>query len=498
MTFRACIVAAVSTPSQADDDRYSITAQLADGRAACERAGWPVVAEVVIPGHSRDYTFLHELVSDCPEYAQLVDLIEAEGVDLLVCRHYDRLWRNDWIRADLMRLCTIHRVQVYSVEQPRPPQPPETLSKRAGLSAIMEVLSGALSEEEQALRVKRTRDGMRGRIAAGRHHPGPTVPYGYRRTDDGLEPEPEEARWVRYVFDRRAAGEGAALIAAQLTRMSVPTPGSRRPTIHSGTVWHPSTVQRILYHDVYIGVARWGSFANSGGQHEAIIDPALFHRVQRLCQVRTDASHRSANPGNWLRGILRCGYCRDAGRDRAMLYRKVGRPQQRLYLRCGYYTELRGAACCNNGHSATRVHAYVLGRIIAALQDPAAWLAAREAEHNSDEAKSELATIRAASAENRHRWARCYQAYEAGSISLDEMVTHRARLDGDHATLQAQERRLATMLELAAATAGRLETLAEAADGLSTAPPEVKREVARALIRAVVLRRGDAPRIEWW
>lgn len=118
-TYRALVYAAVSTEIQADDEHNSIPMQLAACRQACERAGWPVEAEIVVPGHSRDYAYLSELTADCPEIAQVVQLIEAERVNLVVVRHYDRLWRTDWLRSDWTRLMSMHRCQVYSVEQPR-------------------------------------------------------------------------------------------------------------------------------------------------------------------------------------------------------------------------------------------------------------------------------------------------------------------------------------------------------------------------------------------
>jgi len=84
-------VAAVSTEAQAADDKSSIDVQLAECRQLCETRGWQVAREIVIPGHSRDYVWLHEIIRDCPQYAELVSAIEAGSADLVVVRHSDIL-----------------------------------------------------------------------------------------------------------------------------------------------------------------------------------------------------------------------------------------------------------------------------------------------------------------------------------------------------------------------------------------------------------------------
>ena len=81
MSFRACIVAAVSTPDQATDDKTSIPSQRKACGDVCQGRGWKVVGEVLIPGHSRDYHWLDEIIADCPEYGQLVRLVRSGQVD---------------------------------------------------------------------------------------------------------------------------------------------------------------------------------------------------------------------------------------------------------------------------------------------------------------------------------------------------------------------------------------------------------------------------------
>jgi hypothetical protein len=51
--FRAAIFAAVSTASQAADDRDSLPEQIRRAREVCQREGWREVALLQVPGQSR-------------------------------------------------------------------------------------------------------------------------------------------------------------------------------------------------------------------------------------------------------------------------------------------------------------------------------------------------------------------------------------------------------------------------------------------------------------
>ena len=493
---RAVIVAAVSTGAQATDDKASIPVQLEDCRAACAAHQWVVAHEIVIPGHSRDYDWLHEIIRDCPEYAALVGLVERDEVALVVCRHYDRLWRTDALRAQLAALCRQHRVQIYSVAQPQEPIDPALVKHRGGLRAIMETLSGALSEEEQSVRRARHQAGMAGRIRSGRHHAGPVPPYGYRAAppDYALEIDPSEAPWVREIFERRVQGVGVSRIAADLSRQNVPTPGSRRATMRSGETWYPRTVTRILENPVYKGVAHWGRYRNDEATHPSIVDEETFERAQEVARERT-AIHRyhKTYQGDWLNGLLRCGFC-----GRSMFYYKVrGKPKSpyRLYLRCSRYLATMGQECQNNGHSARRVHAYVLERIRWALGNPDAYLAMRSAQVDVATLEGEVAEIDRALADCRARHARWSHAYEVGAISLQEFIERRNRADDEAAALDHQQAILARRLRETAPP--DLGDFAPALAYLDQAPPDTLRAIARELVRKVVLERGQEPAITW-
>jgi len=47
---------------------------------------------------------LHRLMANRPEYTQMIDLVESNAVDLVVCRSWDRLARTSGLQQDVARL----------------------------------------------------------------------------------------------------------------------------------------------------------------------------------------------------------------------------------------------------------------------------------------------------------------------------------------------------------------------------------------------------------
>src|SRR4030042_1313320 len=190
--FRALIVAAVSTGSQAPEDKYSIPQQVEVCREICQVRNWQVASSIEIRGHSRNYNWLHEIIRDCPESGQMVPRIESRQIDLIVVRDYDRLWRTDALRAQVAALCREHGVQIFSLNQPVEPQGPLHLQDAGDSRFIIEALSGIIGQQENKARVRRMRVGMAGRIRRGLHFSGSHPPYGHRVNGGGaLVPDDE-------------------------------------------------------------------------------------------------------------------------------------------------------------------------------------------------------------------------------------------------------------------------------------------------------------------
>jgi site-specific DNA recombinase len=444
--FRCAIVAAVSTVGQATEEKASLPQQLAQAEQVCAARGWSVVERIEIPGHSRNYTWLHEIIRDCPPYSRLIELVEAGAVDLVVCRDYDRLWRTDALRAQVTALCRAHRVQVFAVNQPVEPVSPELLES-TDTARLSEVLFGFISEQENRTRARRFRVGMAGKVAQGRHAQA-VAPYGYRRRagEALMELNPEEAVWVRWIFERRAEGVGGHAIALQLETLGAPAPGGKH--------WWYVAVRRITSNPVYRGAVTWGAFTNEKGQHTAIVDDDLWRRVQDMNANR--AGRGGQYPTRPLSGMCRCGLC-----GQSLTYTTTA--GKYTYLRC---RPVRGKVCTFGAVPAPDVHRLVLAQVREAIADPEAWLHYQQQERGNGHIAAQIAMLDDALADVDARWQRWNSLYEAGGITGEEMLLHRQELRGradalshEREALRAQVTNLAERADALAGLRGVLDTL---------------------------------------
>lgn len=489
--FRCVNLAAVSTIAQAADDKFSIETQLADNLAVIAQHAWTEAARIVIPGHSRDYWSLDELAADCPEFAGLLDLISAQTVDLIVCWRWDRLWRNDFIRADVARHCARHQVQIYATQQGSPPRHPAEVDwRRAGWSQVQEVISGLASEDEQRRRIQRMRMGMRGRIENRGRQKFARPAYGYMVDDEGnLVPHPDEVPWLRWVFQERAKGRGVLGIANELTRRGVPSPSAFHQRKWHGTVapfWHEATLRRILKNPLYLGAVFWGDYHNDAGAHEPIISRDLFDRVQHLWGRRLPSRSKHVH---WLSGLIRCGLC-----QHAMTY---SRSRRNWYLRCTYNQKSGNTQCRGNWQTARVIEAGVEAQIIAMLSNESAWRDARADQGSLPDIRQQIQRLDQAIAHNRASDQRAYRAYVAGMSALEETQQTRDDLAQEHAKLLSERAVLAGTARSAESALTVYQNVAPIAGEFAQLPVEKKREVTFLLVDKIILVQGKDPVIIW-
>ena len=207
--------------------------------------------------------------------------------------------------------------------------------------------------------ITRTRIRVRTAMAAQTREQGRYLggrpPYGYRLADAGphpnkahaawgrrahrLEPDPETAPQVAWIFAQRVAGHSMARIARALNDAAVPCPSAADPGRNphrSGNVWTLHTVRAILGNPRYTGrqvwnrqrtdrdlvdpantglghrpVQRWnlpeGWVISTRSAHPAIITEADFIAAQDLAARRGQDS--PAGHHYLLAGLVRCGTC---------------------------------------------------------------------------------------------------------------------------------------------------------------------------------------------
>jgi hypothetical protein len=158
-----------------------------------------------------------------------------------------------------------------------------------------------LSSKREVTRTSiRVRTAMAVQVREQGRYLGGRPPYGYRLGDAGphpnkahaawgrrahrLEPDPQTAHVVRWVFAQRLSGHSVARIARALNEAGVPCPSAadpRRNTHRTGTAWTLGTVTTILANPRYTGRQVW----NRQRTDKDLADPAdvsLGHKsVQR-------------------------------------------------------------------------------------------------------------------------------------------------------------------------------------------------------------------------
>ena len=100
---RVAIWAAVSSLPQAK--KVSLEDQLRVGRDHAAQHNAQVVAELVVPGESRDIVLFEEACRRIAAYEQLQGLINAKAIDVLVYLDRSRLGRTAALSMAVVELC---------------------------------------------------------------------------------------------------------------------------------------------------------------------------------------------------------------------------------------------------------------------------------------------------------------------------------------------------------------------------------------------------------
>ncbi len=249
-----------------------------------------IVAEFFDSGHSRILPWARR-----PQAAALVAALAdpERGWDAVVIGEYERAFYGNQY-ASMAPLFEHYGVQLWMPE----------VGGRVDFHAEdheQTMLALGLSSKREIIRTRiRVRTAMAAQTREQGRYLGGRPPYGYRLADAGphpnkahaawgrrahrLEPDPETAPVVRWMFAQRLAGHSAARITRALNDAGIPCPSAADPERNphrSGAGWTLRTVAAILANPRYTGRQVW----NRQRTDFDLIDPAntgLGHRqVQR-------------------------------------------------------------------------------------------------------------------------------------------------------------------------------------------------------------------------
>ncbi|WP_242907965.1 recombinase family protein [Actinomadura terrae] len=328
-----------------------------------------IVAEYFDIGHSRVLPWARR-----PEAAVLLAALADpdRGFDAIVVGEYERAFYGNQF-ALMAPLFEHYGVQLWMPEIGGPidftAEAHEQLMINLGIQSKREITRTRI--RVSTAMAAQTRE--QGRYLGGR------PPYGYQLVDAGphpnrahaawgrrarrLEPDPQTAPIVKWIFGQRLAGHSMARITRALNDMHIPCPSAadpRRNAHRTQRAWTLTTVRTILANPRYTGrqvwnrqpserdlidpsntglghrqVQRWGLpdgwVISARPAHPALVSEADFIAVQGIETSRGTP----VKPGRCylLAGLLRCGIC--------------GRRLESCWV------NNRAAYRCRHGHSST-------------------------------------------------------------------------------------------------------------------------------------------------
>lgn len=255
----------VSTEDQGESG-VSLEAMEASCRAYVASQGGQLVKVYtdVKSGANMNRPHLQELLRDIQSHSVPIDVV-------LVWR-LDRLSRSQVDTLKLIDFFTKHKVAFKSVTEPFDTATP--------LGQAMLGMLSTFAQFERKSIAQRTKHAMAAKAATKRM--GGYAPLGYRLEGDGtLTPDPDESQVVELIFRRYRQGKSLKEIADALNKRGV--------TTRNGAVFRPETVRRILHNPIYTGQVVWdraGLGVRAGMQHEELIKPETFERIQRTIENR--------------------------------------------------------------------------------------------------------------------------------------------------------------------------------------------------------------------
>lgn len=308
-TMKAAAYVRVSSESQIDT--WSIPAQKRELEEYCRQKGWQLVqlfSEEGISAHS-------DSIEKRPQFRRLLEGCKKAEYEVVLVHSLDRWSRNLRVTLESFKLLADNRIAFVSITENIDYSSPEGRLFLAMLGAFAQYFSDSLS--------KHTVKGMRQRAMSGLHNGD--VPFGYERCTDKCNQEhngkvhiiEKEAEAVKKLFNLYANnGWCLSKLANWMNEEGFRTRNKGQVNLPDGTIIkgpRPFTLYSIsglLHNPFFAGKIKYkGQLYN--GVHEAIVDEALFDKVQhRLSVARSRTRTYSASFRPYLlKGIARCIYC---------------------------------------------------------------------------------------------------------------------------------------------------------------------------------------------
>ena len=312
---QAVLYLRVSTPRQLhtaadlDEDGNSIATQRAEAMKKVRELGATVAHEFVEPGQSA------QTISKRPEFKKLLRYLdEHPDVKYVVLYMRSRVFRNFTDAAITKRQLLEKGVRLISSKEE---------FGEGYMADAMEAITDVMNEVQVRMNGEDVRIKMAHKVEQGGSVGRAKLGYLNVRKDYGgrlvntIDIDPVRAPLISWAFEQYATGQYSI---SQLRSLMEEQGLTTRPS--------PSRAERpisnsrlagILRDPYYTGVIRYKGQLYAG-RHEPLISKETFLKVQEILDQRKRQGDRDIIHFHYLKGIIYCGECHDAGRTSRLLY----------------------------------------------------------------------------------------------------------------------------------------------------------------------------------
>jgi len=316
--------------SKDDEEREGESASIQNQRALlenyCEANGYRVVGVFQDDG----FTGLN---TNRPDFQKMLRLVEKKAVDIILTKDLSRLTRNATDAGILLDQIFPKKCVRYIAVNDGVDSESDNNVMVGMRCAMNQYYSEDVSRKVHSSYLTKAKQGK---------FTGCVAPFGYRKSADDknrLEPDPDTAPIVEYIYSLAVEGKGANYIRRKLEDRQIPCPAwwNRQKGLRNKLtkfelenpetgrfIWDFTTIQEILQNPVYIGAIasqkqvykfKTGWIKDKkpedwivvSGMHESIVSREVFDLVQEKVKDRK----RPDAFGNFsiFAGLVKCGQC---------------------------------------------------------------------------------------------------------------------------------------------------------------------------------------------
>ena len=321
---RCAIYTRKSTDENLDSGFNSLDAQREAGEnyiRSQQHEGWVALPERYDDGAYSGATL------ERPALQALMKDVRCGRVDTIVVYKIDRLSRSLMDFSRLVEELEEHNVSLVSVTQ--------QFNTTTSMGRLTMNILLSFAQFEREVIAERIRDKIAAEKRRGRWVGGvPPLGYDVDRVHRRLVVNTDEAGLARYIFRRFVQLRSALTLSRELNGKGYTTKvrTTLKGKVCAGRPWDKGNLYRLLNNPALIGLIRHKD-KTYPGEHEAIIDKALWDEVQAsLAEAPSTRGNGTRSKTHaLLRGLLRCGHC---GTALGITYSQKGGKSYRYYL-CG-------------------------------------------------------------------------------------------------------------------------------------------------------------------